>query len=209
MQIKSEVDTMRTIVFATNNNGKLKEARQLFPAEIKVLSLADIGCEEELPETGNTLAENSLQKARYVFDKYGCACFADDTGLEVEALNGRPGVFSARYAGLNAHPMDNIVKLLYELKGETNRKARFRTVITVVGLTNDDSFNPSCDIFEGEVNGSISENTSGESGFGYDPIFIPDGFHQTFSEMPSSEKNRISHRGIAVRKMNDWLVKII
>jgi XTP/dITP diphosphohydrolase len=200
---------MRTIVFATNNNGKLKEVRKLFPVEIKVLSLADIGCEEELPETGITLAENSLQKARYVFDKYGCACFADDTGLEVEALDGRPGVFSARYAGVNAHPKDNIAKLLYELKGEANRKARFRTVITVVGLTNEDSFNPSCDIFEGEVNGKISEITSGESGFGYDPVFIPNGYQQTFSEMTAMEKNSISHRGIAVRKMNDWLLQII
>lgn len=196
---------MVRLVFATNNSNKMREVRQLFPAEMEILSLSDIGCLEELPETGMTLADNSLQKARYVFDKYGCACFADDTGLEVEALGGRPGVFSARYAGTNATAQDNISKLLYELKGEPNRNARFRTVITLVGLTDANHFNPSLEIFDGEVEGRIADVTSGEAGFGYDPVFIPKGEIRTFSELSPSEKNKISHRGIAVRKLNDWL----
>lgn len=200
---------MHRIVFATNNQGKMREVRQLFPPEIEVLSLSDIGCLEELPETGATLAENSLQKARYIFDKYGCPCFADDTGLEVDALGGRPGVYSARYADSHAHPADNIAKLLYELKGEHHRKARFRTVITVVGLTNANQFKPSCDIFEGEVSGVIAESTSGEAGFGYDPVFIPTGENRTFSELTPEEKNRISHRGKAVRKLTGWLNDLI
>lgn len=162
--------------------------------DFRVLSLDEIGCTEELPETTSTLEGNSLQKAAYVYERYSLTCFADDTGLEVEALNGAPGVYSARYAGTQRSSEDNINLLLEKLSGLKNRKARFRTVITLLGpnLTQ---------VFEGIVSGTIVEKPSGSAGFGYDPVFQPTGFSQTMAEMSIDEKNRISHRGQAVRKL--------
>ncbi len=183
------------IVFATNNNHKLKEVRQMLPKDIEVLSLKDIDCIEELPETGNTIKENAQQKARYVHEKYGLDCFADDTGLEVESLGGRPGVYSARYSGSNASSEDNITKLLFELDGLENRRARFYTMICFY-MDNKPYF------FDGSVTGTIAKQISGQSGFGYDPVFIPHEEVRTFSEMSSEEKNAISHR----RKAIDALV---
>lgn len=186
------------IVFATNNNHKLKEVRQMLPKDIEILSLKDINCEDDLPETGNTLQDNARQKARYIFEKFGMNCFADDSGLEVDSLGGRPGVYSARYAGVNARSEDNITKLLFELKGKDNRKAKFHTVICL--YMNDDVH-----FFEGEISGKITEQISGESGFGYDPVFIPEGESRTFSEMTEEEKNAISHR----RKAIDLLIQFL
>ena len=186
------------LVFATNNNHKLKEVRSLMPPEIEILSLKDIGCEDELPETGRTLNENAFQKAQYVYEKYGWNCFADDTGLEVEALGGRPGVRSARYAGPACRSSDNIEKLFTELKNENNRKARFRTVIA--------SFIDSeTNYFEGQIDGSITVEEKGEGGFGYDPVFLPDSSDLTFAEMSSEQKNQRSHRSESIKKFVQWL----
>ena len=198
------------LVFATNNKHKLDEIRNIIPSEIKILSLSDIGCADELPETGNTLHHNSLQKARYVFDKFGYDCFADDTGLEIEALDGRPGVYSARYAGPQCNFNDNIRLVLSEMRNETNRKARFRTVISLVrnqesGIRNQNIFRPHIDYFEGEVKGEITLAPAGAKGFGYDSIFIPKGFSKTFAEMEPELKNSISHRANAVKKLADFL----
>lgn len=190
---------MIKLVFATNNRNKLKEVRQQVPSHISILSLKDIGCEEELPETHETLEENSLEKAVYIREKYGYDCFAEDTGLEVDALNGEPGVYSARYAGTGLAE-DNIEKLLSHMLGQNDRKARFRTIFTL--LTDQHHVQ-----FEGIVNGHISEKHSGTDGFGYDPVFTPEGYSITFAEMSSDEKNRISHRGIAFRKLIDFLNK--
>ncbi len=187
-----------TLVFATNNLHKLREARQILGGGFDVVSLKSIGCEDDLPETGDTLEFNSMQKARYVHEKYGVICFADDTGLEVEALDGRPGVYSARYAGSVATSADNITKLLQELKGEANRKARFRTVITLVGMGD-----TVC--FEGQIKGEITAVRSGENGFGYDSVFVPEGQYRTFAEMPESEKNSFSHRSLALHQLQDYL----
>ena len=181
------------IVFATNNNNKIKEIRAILGDRFKVLSLSDIQCDEELPETTETLEGNALQKAQYVFDNYGHACFADDTGLEVSALSGRPGVYSARYAGQDCSSSDNIEKLLNEMKGVDDRSARFRTVIAWVKK---DDFQ----LFEGQVEGEISTDIRGEGGFGYDPVFIPSGYNSSFAEMSSEEKNAISHRKRAMEK---------
>lgn len=189
---------MPDLVFATNNPHKLKEAKAILPAFIRLKSLQDIGCFEELPETGNTLEANALQKARYVYEKYGAPCMADDTGLEVSALGGEPGVYSARYAGPQADPVLNLEKLLREMKGVPDRQARFRTVIALMGV-GDQRF------FEGTVNGAILEKPVGESGFGYDPVFIPDGYGHSFSEMSPELKNALSHRGIALRSMSAWI----
>jgi len=186
------------LVFATNNNNKLKEVRQLMPANIEILSLKDIGCDEELPETGRTLNDNSFQKAQYVFEKYGWNCFADDTGLEVQALGGRPGVISARYAGPACRASDNILKLLTELKNEENRAARFRTVIACF-LEKEVLY------FEGQVNGTITTDERGDGGFGYDSVFLPQGSDLTFAEMSPEEKNRISHRSESIKKFVSWL----
>ncbi|CAN5595493.1 non-canonical purine NTP diphosphatase [soil metagenome] len=190
------------LVFATNNKHKLEEVRRILPGNVELLTLADIGCTEELPETGNTLEHNAGQKARYIHDKYGCDCFADDSGLEVEALHGRPGVYSARYAGSNGNSSANMTKLLTELNMEENRKARFRTVIALMqnGETN---------FFEGEIKGEITLSEKGANGFGYDPVFIPEGFLVTFAEMTPELKNSISHRGIAVKKLGDFLEAIV
>lgn len=183
---------------ATNNQHKLSEIRLLIEPDFRILSLDDIGCTEELPETKDTLEGNSLQKAAYVFDRYHLRCFADDTGLEVETLNGAPGVYSARYAGAQRNSEDNIDLLLKKLSGKKNRKARFRTVITLIGPDEHQ-------VFEGVVSGTILEKRSGTAGFGYDPVFQPEGFTRTMAEMSMDEKNRISHRGLAVNKLVTYL----
>ena len=188
------------IVFATNNLNKLAEIRQLMPEGIEVLSLKDINCLEELPENSDSLEDNSAQKAFYVFDNYGYNCFADDTGLEIDALDGRPGVYSARYAGPECKAEDNIQKILGEMEGEENRDAVFRTIICLV--INGKEFQ-----FEGEVQGQIIPGKWGEKGFGYDPIFLADGHEKSFAQMSMQEKGNISHRGIAVKKLIQFLQK--
>ena len=190
--------TTHQVVAATNNAHKISEIRPLLEPDFRILSLDDIGCHDELPETENTLEGNSLQKANYVHRRYHLPCFADDTGLEVDALEGAPGVFSARYAGEHKNSEDNITLLLKNLRGNSNRKARFRTVITLVGLNGTETF-------EGIINGEIVEDRRGAAGFGYDPVFQPDGHQRTMAEMTLGEKNRISHRAIAVRKLVDYL----
>lgn len=186
------------LVFATNNLHKLAEVQVMTGSIISLKSLEEIGCMQDIPETGETLDENALQKAKYVFDKYNENVFADDTGLEVEALNGAPGVYSARYAGPERDSQLNIKKLLKELEDETNRKARFRTVISLI-------INSEVYQFEGVVNGVIAERSFGISGFGYDPVFVPEGYKETFAEMSAIQKNEISHRGLAMRKLVDFL----
>lgn len=186
------------LVFATNNKHKLEEASEILKNKYKLLSLSEIGCFDDIPETCNTIEGNALQKARFIFEKYGIDCFADDTGLEVEVLDGRPGVFSARYAGKGCSYNDNVTKLLSELKGLHKRNARFRTVIALI--SNGEEY-----LFEGIINGHITEKPLGTAGFGYDPVFVPDGYDQTFAEMSPDLKNKISHRAIAVEKLAGWL----
>ena len=207
---------MNKIVFATNNQHKLEEIRSILGDDFEVLSLSDIGCHEDIPETSDTLEGNAMQKAQYVFDKYGYDCFADDTGLEVDALGGEPGIYSARYAALDgddsiSHDSEaNMAKLLRKLEGVENRKARFRTVIALI--TTKDNF-PSLIgregvgllLFEGIVNGSIIRERRGGEGFGYDPIFQPEGYDKTFAELGSEIKNHISHRARAVEKLAHYL----
>ena len=189
---------MKTIVFATNNSHKLEEVRAIVSGKINIVSLSEIGCHDDIPETADTLEGNALLKARFVKEKYGYDCFADDTGLEVEALNGEPGVRSARYAG-DAHDSDaNMEKLLHALNGEQNRKAHFRTVIALI-------MNGKEEYFEGVVNGHIIEDRRGSTGFGYDPVFMPDGYNETFAELGVDIKNNISHRAIATRKFAERL----
>jgi XTP/dITP diphosphohydrolase len=191
---------VKQIVFATNNRHKLEEVRHLLGTSVIVRSLEEIGCHEELPETQITLEGNALQKAQYVFDKYKTACFADDTGLEVEALNGEPGVYSARYAGEHRSSADNISLLLARLTNCTNRKAQFRCVIALVEEGR-------IQFFEGIVKGEILKVRRGSSGFGYDPVFLSNGSKKTLAEMTLEEKNKISHRGQAVRKLVHYLQK--
>lgn len=167
---------------------------------IEILSLADISCNDDIPETADTLEGNALIKARWVKDRYGYDCFADDTGLEVKALDGRPGVYSARYAGSGHDSQANMDLLLKQLKGVSDRRARFRTAIALI--IGDDEH-----IFEGIVNGEITELASGHSGFGYDPVFRPQGYKQTFAEMKAEDKNKISHRGHAVARLIEYLKK--
>lgn len=186
------------ICFATNNVKKLEEVRHLLEPDFRVKSLAEIGCREELPETGDTLEDNSLEKASYVWKHYGIACFADDTGLEVEALGGEPGVYSARYAGPERSNEANIALVLEKLKNKNNRRARFRTVITWVSEKGSARF-------EGVVEGEILHEKSGEKGFGYDPVFRPEGEQRSFAQMSMEEKNTISHRGRALKKFIDFL----
>ncbi len=188
-----------TLCFATNNLHKLEEVRQIVGNDFRIVSLAEINCFEELPETRDTLEGNSLQKAEYVWERFHISCIADDTGLEVEALNGAPGVFSARYAGEQKSSDDNISLLLQNLEKETNRTARFRTVITLIGL------GPEPLYFDGVINGTIIRERRGSAGFGYDPVFVPQGYKATFAEMPAAEKNSLSHRSIAVKKLGAYL----
>lgn len=202
---------MKKIVFATNNAHKLSEIRQILGERIEVLSLNDIGCHADIPETADTLKGNALQKAEYVASHYHIDCFADDTGLEVDALGGAPGVHSARYAGGEGHDSEaNMRKLLAELGENNNRKARFRTVIALIELEDDEStefplhFN-NTKFFEGIVEGQITRERHGDEGFGYDPIFQPDGYEQTFAELGMEIKNHISHRARAVEKLVGYL----
>lgn len=185
------------LIFATNNNHKKEEVSKLLPG-YEVVALSEIGITDEIQETGDTLEENALIKAQFVFKETGFDCFADDTGLEVEALDGRPGVYSARYAGEPADSQANIDKLLTELKGMNNRKARFRTVIALIQ-------NGQEVFFEGIISGTIIECMAGKAGFGYDPVFIPDGYTHTFAQMSQEEKNKISHRGKAIQKLAEFL----
>lgn len=186
------------LVFATNNLNKIKEVQTLIPEHIKLLSLSDIGCLEDIPETQNTIEGNSIQKATYIKNHYGYDCFADDTGLEVAILNGAPGVYSARYAGEQRDTNDNMDKLLTELHAKTNRNAQFKTVITLL-LNNKQS------TFTGICKGEITHAKSGNKGFGYDPIFKPKGFQQTFAEMDLNLKNSIGHRGKAIHQLVHFL----
>ena len=186
------------LVFATANQNKANEIQSLIPPSIEVLTLNDIHCSEEIPETQANIEGNASQKAFYVYNKYQHNCFADDTGLEVDALDGRPGVFSARYAGESKSAEDNMSKILLEMKGISNRKALFKTIISLV-------INGEEKQFEGVVSGVILSQRQGEKGFGYDPIFLPDGFTMSFAEMDSSQKNKISHRAIAVNKLVEYL----
>jgi len=186
------------LVFATNNPNKLSELQALVPDGIEILSLAAINCNEELPEENPTLHENALQKAKYVYQNYGFNCFADDTGLEIDVLGGAPGVYSARYAGEDCKAEDNMQKVLAKLEKEENRNAKFRTVIALI-IDGEEIF------FEGECNGVITETKNGVEGFGYDPIFTPEGYGITFAEMSKEEKGAISHRGRAVEKLVGFL----
>ena len=207
---------MEKIVFATNNAHKLSEIRQILGDRVEVLSLKDIGCDVDIPETGTTLEANALQKARYIWDHYHLSCFADDTGLEVEALHGAPGIYSARYAAMEegseavSHDSEaNMARLLRELNEKVNRKARFRTVIALIekvdvcpcGCTSIKKEH----LFEGIVEGEITRERSGAEGFGYDPIFRPDGYDKTFAELGADIKNQISHRARAVAKLYEFL----
>ena len=189
---------MKEIVFATNNQHKLEEVRAMLGDSYKVVSLKEIGCFDDIPETADTLKGNALQKAEWVKERYGYDCFADDTGLEVEALGGAPGVFSARYAGENVTYADNNRKLLQEMKGKTNRNAAFKTVICLI-------LNGETHFFEGEVRGRIIEENRGTTGFGYDPLFIPEGYDVTFAEMGAELKNKISHRARATAALVEFL----
>jgi XTP/dITP diphosphohydrolase len=189
---------MKELVFVTNNAHKLAEIRQILGGLYRIKSLADIGFSEEIEETAPDLEGNALLKARHIHDRYGCNCFADDTGLEVDALGGAPGVYSARYAGEDATYADNVNKLLAAMEGSGERSARFRTVIALI-LDNREH------LFEGSVEGAILTETHGSAGFGYDPVFRPEGSELTFAEMNSEEKNRISHRGRAVEGLKTFL----
>lgn len=192
---------MKTLVFATNNLHKLEEVRDIASEKVRIVSLSEINCHDDIPETADTLEGNALIKARYIRDHYGCDCFADDTGLEVEALGNAPGVYSARYAGPGHDAEANIQKLLLQMEGKTNRKARFRTVVALI-LDGQEH------LFEGVINGEITTEKQGDSGFGYDPVFRPDGYALTFAELGNDIKNRISHRALAVSKLADFLSKL-
>lgn len=187
----------KKLVFATNNTHKTEEVAHILAPEYQVLNLKDINCLVDIPETGDTFAENATLKSTYVFQNYQLDCFADDSGLEVEALNNEPGIFSARYSGVK-DDATNLQLLLKNLEGESNRKARFKTVISL--LKNGENH-----LFEGVIEGTIRTESTGSKGFGYDPIFQPDGYDITFAEMDMSEKNKISHRALAMQKLIDFL----
>ena len=191
---------MKKIVFATGNFNKLKELRSAVKS-FEIIGLLDLKITEELPETGNTLKENALQKANYIYEKTAMDCFSDDTGLEIEALGGRPGVYSARYAGEKCNAEKNMLKVLNELKGFENRKATFKTVIALI-------LNQKHYFFEGEVHGLIRKDKKGGKGFGYDPIFQPIGYKESFAEMSITKKNEISHRGLAVKKLINFFSQL-
>lgn len=192
---------MKQIVFATNNKHKLEEIRNILDNTLNILSLDDINCHEDIPETGSTIEENALIKARYIKEKYGYDCFADDTGLEIKSLNNEPGVYSARYAGNDHNSEKNMQKVLENLKGKNDRSACFRTCIALITGNNEY-------LFEGKIEGEIITEKKGESGFGYDPIFVPDGYTQTFAELGNDIKNKISHRALAVKKLINFLQSI-
>jgi len=189
---------MEKLVFATNNAHKLEEVRAILEPLFTIVSLAEIDCVEDIPETADTLEGNALLKANYVYEKFGFDCFADDTGMEVDALGGEPGVYSARYAGEEHNSHDNMRKVLSLLGDNENRSACFRTVITLIQSGEIHNF-------EGKITGTIAPEARGESGFGYDPIFVPDGYDLSFAQLGAEEKNQISHRALAVRKLVDYL----
>ena len=186
------------LVFATNNRHKLNEVRAIVGDKVEVLSLNDIGCHDDIPETADTLQGNALIKARYIYEKFGVDCFADDTGLEVEALDGAPGVYSARYAGEECDSEANMQKLLQNLTGKSNRNAQFRTVIALIIKGEEKLFN-------GIVKGTITEEKRGDSGFGYDPVFVPEGFSESFAQRSGDMKNSISHRYRATLELSNYL----
>lgn len=188
------------LVFASNNKNKIKEIQLLVPNDIQILSLEDIGCIEEILETADTIEGNAILKANYVTKKYGYDCFADDSGLEVDALNGEPGVYSARYAGEPKNDDNNMNKLLSSLKNKTNRKANFKTVVCL-------NYNGKQNLFTGIINGKIINEKIGTNGFGYDPIFVANDYTKTFAELSIEEKSEISHRGIAVKQLIEFLKK--
>ncbi|MEO5018450.1 non-canonical purine NTP diphosphatase [Bacteroides ovatus] len=189
----------RKLVFATNNAHKLEEVAAILGDQVELLSLNDIGCQADIPETAETLEGNALLKSSYIYKNYHLDCFADDTGLEVEALNGAPGVYSARYAGGEGHDAQaNMLKLLHELDGKENRKAQFRTAISLI-LDGKEY------LFEGVIKGEIIKEKRGDSGFGYDPVFMPKGYDRTFAELGNDIKNQISHRALAVQKLCEFL----
>lgn len=188
---------MRALVFATNNQHKTQEVRNLLLNEYSILNLNDIGCTTDIPETGSTFAENATLKSRYVAEHYHMDCFADDSGLEIDALNQEPGIFSARYSGVR-DDAENLMLVLKKMEGQTNRKARFRTVISLI--RGGENF-----LFEGVINGLIRAEPTGKQGFGYDPIFEPEGYDQTFAEMSMEQKNQISHRALAMKKLIAFL----
>jgi len=190
---------MRKIIFATNNQHKLKEIRKITGNHFKVTGLEEIGFKGDIPETGSTIRENASLKSHFIFGRYNVDCFADDTGLEIDALNGKPGVFSARYAGEDGNAEKNIEKVLNELKGIKNRKARFVTVISLI-------YKEKEYLFEGKVEGKIIDSKRGNEGFGYDPVFIPEGYKMTFAEMPAALKNKISHRALATKQLLSFLL---
>lgn len=185
---------MEPLVFATSNPNKIREVSLLLPPDFKVLGLTDIGCHEDIPETQPTIEGNAIQKAQYVYDHYQKDCFAEDTGLQVEALDGAPGVYSARYAGPQRNSEDNMKKLLLALEGQNNRNAQFKTVVALI-------IKGKIMTFEGIIKGKIIPSKRGQGGFGYDPLFLPDGYKLTFAEMEDAEKNQISHRARAIKKL--------
>ena len=187
------------LVFATNNAHKLEEIKEMLGSQHEIVSLKEIQCHEDIPEEQDTLEGNALQKARYIHEKYGLDCFADDTGLEIKALNNAPGVYSARYAGGEGHDAPaNMLKLLHELEGKENRKAQFRTAISLI-------LDGKNYLFEGVIKGEIIKEKRGESGFGYDPVFQPEGYDKTFAELGNDIKNKISHRALAIQKLCEFL----
>lgn len=186
------------LVFATNNLHKIREIQSILPAEIQIVGLSEIGCEEDIPETADTIEGNAILKAKYVKEKYGYNAFADDTGLEISVLNNAPGVYSARYAGEQKNDSDNVKLLLTNLKNQTDRTARFKTIIALC-IDNE------CFTFEGVINGTITQSEKGENGFGYDPIFQPENSTLTFAQMTSEQKNKISHRKKATEKLVEFL----
>ena len=190
---------MKKIVFATNNAHKLQEVSEILEDKIQIMNLKDIHCEEEIPETSDTIEGNAYQKANYIYEHYHVDCFADDTGLEVEALNGAPGVYSARYAGPQHNSKDNIRKLLSDMQDIENRNAQFRTAIVLI-------LDGKMHLFEGTIKGTIIRSERGSGGFGYDSVFVPDGFEKTFAELGEEIKNKISHRAIATKKLVKFLL---
>lgn len=186
------------LVFASNNKHKIKELKELLPDKFEIVSLEEIGCTEDIAETSDTIEGNAILKANYVTQNYGLPCFADDSGLEVQALGGAPGVYSARYAGEQKSDSDNIAKLLEQLKHSENRKAQFKTVI-VLNLNNEQH------LFTGIIEGEITTAKRGTNGFGYDPVFVAENSSKTFAELTSEEKNKVSHRARAVEKLSNWL----
>ena len=191
---------MKKLVFATNNKHKLTEVSAMLEAEYTIVSLAELGCTDDIPETADTLQGNALLKAQYIHEKFGVDCFADDTGLEVEALGGEPGVYSARYAGEECSAEKNMANLLLNMGDYTNRSANFRTVIALIK-------EGKIHYFEGKIEGDIALSTTGDTGFGYDPIFVPKGYTASFAELGAEEKNKISHRALAVEKLVEFLQK--